>query len=66
MIEESLKLKRFADSAVAGLFGDADDTASTSKEERARSSELRDAVHVGFKKGLGSRQNAPAEWIGQC
>lgn len=25
--------------------------------------ELEDAVRAGFKAGLGSRQNAPAEWI---
>lgn len=32
--------------------------------ERARQIELDDAIRVGFKAGMGSRQNAPAEWIG--
>lgn len=27
--------------------------------------ELEDAIRVGFKAGMGSRQNAPAEWIGK-
>lgn len=31
--------------------------------ERARRLELEDAVRTGFKAGMGSRQNAPAEWI---
>ena len=34
------------------------------KADKGRFYELRDAVHNGFKAGLGSRQNAPAEWIG--
>ena len=66
MIDETLKLKRFADSAVTGLFvSNAASPTGMNKEDRVHSSDLRDAVHVGFKKGLGSRQNAPAEWIGQ-
>jgi cullin-4 len=27
--------------------------------------ELQDAIRTGFKAGMGSRQNAPAEWIGK-
>ena len=34
-------------------------------EERKRLLELEDAIRVGFKAGMGSRQNAPAEWIGE-
>jgi cullin-4 len=30
-----------------------------------RQIELSDAVRVGCKAGMGSRQNAPAEWIGE-
>lgn len=32
--------------------------------DRSRQLELQDAVRAGFKAGMGSRQNAPAEWIG--
>ena len=32
--------------------------------EVRRRLELEDAIRVGFKLGMGSRQNAPAEWIG--
>lgn len=38
---------------------------SLGAKDRDRLLELRDAVRVGFKAGLGSRQNAPAEWIGE-
>ncbi|WVR09664.1 hypothetical protein IAU60_006739 [Kwoniella sp. DSM 27419] len=31
--------------------------------KRSRQFELEEAVRTGFKAGLGSRQNAPAEWI---
>ena len=40
----------------------------SSRDERAelrRKLELEDAIRVGFKLGMGSRQNAPAEWIGE-
>ncbi|OCF44515.1 hypothetical protein I317_01587 [Kwoniella heveanensis CBS 569] len=33
------------------------------KVNRNRQFELEEAVRTGFKAGLGSRQNAPAEWI---
>ena len=33
--------------------------------ERRRQIELEDSIRVGLKAGMGSRQNAPAEWIGQ-
>jgi cullin-4 len=94
MIDSTLKLKRFADSAVAGLFHvaprtirsseakeeememdeDEDDDKDNDKdnrghvitpEERTRRLELEEAVRSGFKSGFGSRQNAPAEWIGE-
>jgi len=98
MIDSTLKLKRFADRAVASLFhtavkvihsdakedqGDVDDVdmedsngsssgngkdkkkAKVSGEDRTRQLELEEAVRSGFKAGLGSRQNAPAEWIGE-
>lgn len=38
--------------------------ADLSSLDAARLLELRDAVRSGFKGGMGSRQNAPAEWIG--
>lgn len=44
----------------AGLAVDSLDGA-----DRQRLYELRDAVRTAFKTGLGSRQNAPAEWIGE-
>jgi cullin-4 len=40
------------------------DKAHTLAEGRRRM-ELEDAIRKGFKAGLGSRQNAPAEWIGK-
>jgi cullin 4 len=68
MIDETLKLKRFADSSASGLFGaktgDDTDTDALNQDDRVRFYDLRDAIHNGFKAGLGSRQNAPAEWIG--
>lgn len=33
--------------------------------ERKRQIEMEDAIRVGLKAGMGSRQNAPAEWIGE-
>ena len=33
--------------------------------ERQRRMDLEDTIRVGFKAGMGSRQNAPAEWIGK-
>lgn len=57
MIDGTLTLKRFADRAVASLF--------TSKVFLDQRLELEDAVRVGVKAGMGSRQNAPAEWIGE-
>lgn len=69
MIDETLQLKRFADSSASGLFGldssDPDKMAGMAREDKDRFYELRDAIHNGFKAGLGSRQNAPAEWIGK-
>jgi cullin-4 len=35
-------------------------------DERTRQMELEEAIRTGFKIGMGSRQNAPAEWIGMC
>lgn len=93
MIESTLKLKRFADRAVAVLFsrppknitaaqkeaddqggedGDGQDDVAMAEprkipqHERLRQLELEEAVRSGFKAGLGSRQNAPAEWIGEA
>lgn len=96
MIDSTLKFKRFADSAVAQIFGGAARSAPTRaaverpsrpSTPRARAAlgglrsgavtpsegaprgksrsqlELEDAVRAGFKAGLVSRQNAPAEWI---
>lgn len=89
MIDEILKLKRFAEKAVSNLFSEEDakpllandDVQMTSVEEkeerekemetvrekkqnvRMRMFELEEAVRTGFKTGMGSRQNAPAEWI---
>jgi cullin-4 len=79
MIDSVLKLKRFVDKAVAGLWeipakpieatedGDIEmeDAPKLSQEERGKQLELEDAVRTGFKAGLGSRKNAPAEWIGE-
>jgi cullin-4 len=66
MIDGTLKLKQFADSAIVGLFtvehAPLDETAL--REERSRQLELQDGIRNGFKTGMGSRQNAPAEWIG--
>jgi cullin-4 len=73
MIEATVALKRFADTAVRTLFKE-DDTnspistlrpAKTFQQNRAQEIELEDAIRVGFKAGMGSRQNAPAEWIGR-
>jgi cullin-4 len=33
--------------------------------ERKQQLELEDVIRVGLKAGMGSRQNAPAEWIGE-
>jgi Fe-S cluster biogenesis protein NfuA len=80
MIEGTLTLKRFIDKALASLFQKSDDVemadndedqpktveAESKGSERNRQIELEDAVRLGFKAGIGSRQNAPAEWIGEC
>ncbi|ORY31595.1 putative ubiquitin-protein ligase [Naematelia encephala] len=79
MIESTLTLKRFADKAVAGLFVTPTAAAPSTvlvgpaypgvaepkltSDEEARKMELEDAIRQGFKAGMGSRQNAPAEWI---
>ncbi|BEI84475.1 hypothetical protein CcaverHIS002_0410790 [Cutaneotrichosporon cavernicola] len=78
MIESVFKLKRFVDKAVADLFevpakpieaedGDVEmegaEAPKLSQEERNKQLELEEAVRSGFKAGLGSRKNAPAEWI---
>ncbi|KAE8541615.1 hypothetical protein D1P53_001784 [Cryptococcus gattii VGV] len=89
MIDEILKLKRFAEKAVSNLFSEEDtkplladddvqmisveekeerekqmETARAKKQNvRMRMFELEEAVRTGFKTGMGSRQNAPAEWI---
>ncbi|WWC72278.1 uncharacterized protein I206_106240 [Kwoniella pini CBS 10737] len=41
----------------------AKDISEQKRLRRNRQFELEEASRVGFKKGLGSRQNAPAEWI---
>lgn len=79
MIDSTLKLKRFVDTAVAALFSappkpiqatnDDDelmdiDAPSVDVLAHNRRLELEESVRAGFKSGLGSRQNAPAEWIG--
>ena len=66
MIEGTLTLKRFVDKTLAGLF-EIDSTSEEERDsdERSRELDLEDAVRVGFKEGIGSRQNAPAEWIGK-
>lgn len=33
--------------------------------EKKRLIELEDSIRIGMKAGMGSRQNAPAEWIGR-
>ncbi|TXT04899.1 hypothetical protein VHUM_03982 [Vanrija humicola] len=80
MIESTLRLKRFVDTAVAALFSappkpiqatndddehmDVDlDAPSVDVLAHNRRLELEESVRAGFKSGLGSRQNAPAEWI---
>ncbi|OXM77936.1 ubiquitin-protein ligase [Cryptococcus neoformans Bt63] len=89
MIDEILKLRRFAEKTVSNLFSEEDteplpvdeDVKMISVEEkeerekekeaamekrhsvRMRMFELEEAVRTGFKTGMGSRQNAPAEWI---
>lgn len=73
MIEQTLKLKRFADHSVAGLFrgdsasevADEVDGSHVGINREQRKSELEDAIRKGCRAGLGSRENAPAEWIGQ-
>ena len=74
MIEGTLTLKRFADKAIKGLLakedvvmteGDLDIPVQSLTIQKDRQIELEDAVRSGFKQGLGSRQNAPAEWIGE-
>lgn len=87
MIEGTLALKRFADTAVQYLCDNDQDRLASDRlppddithEERMedglartvlslhfskRQVELQDIVRVGCKAGMGSRQNAPAEWIG--
>ncbi|WWC91953.1 uncharacterized protein L201_006905 [Kwoniella dendrophila CBS 6074] len=89
MIDGTLKMKRFSDKAITGLFeisssldnvisedSEVKDVFAVEEDEknekelaenkrikRNRQFELEEASRVGFKKGLGSRQNAPAEWI---
>ncbi|KAK4685778.1 hypothetical protein P7C73_g4368, partial [Tremellales sp. Uapishka_1] len=70
MIESTLALKRFTDRAVADLFPEEDiiveDEVAINPQdglERSREMDLEDAIRNGFKTGMGSRQNAPAEWI---
>jgi cullin-4 len=42
-----------------------DDAVIVSGPMREKQLDLQDAVRTGFKAGMGSRQNAPAEWIGE-
>ncbi|ORX40484.1 putative ubiquitin-protein ligase [Kockovaella imperatae] len=69
MIDSTLTLKKFTDKSIARLFvepdGDTDmaEATTVSAVERIRQIELEDAIRRGFKAGMGSRQNAPAEWI---
>ncbi|WVW86443.1 hypothetical protein I302_108491 [Kwoniella bestiolae CBS 10118] len=76
MIDGTLKLKRFIDKAISNLFEPAHENAIEEQDKkdqkdvierkrlrRNRQFELEEASRTGFKKGLGSRQNAPAEWI---
>lgn len=64
MIDGSLELKRFADGAVRKPFSKEGPSDSLGSEDARQLIELQDAIRVGFKAGMGSRQNAPAEWIG--
>lgn len=54
MIETTLTLKRFTDTSIRRLADDSNNR-----------KDLEEAVRTGFKLGMGSRQNAPAEWIGE-
>jgi cullin-4 len=81
MIDQTLKLKRFADRSVSSLFpsessdndeeernGDdeeQDDPMEGRLDRAQRKSELEDAIRKGCRAGMGSRENAPAEWIGE-
>ena len=66
MIDQTLTLRRFTNKAVAALFAreEAGEPKAVTREDKQRQLELEDAVRTGFKEGFGSRQNAPAEWIG--
>jgi cullin-4 len=56
--------------ANAGLEDDDEDSEKTPEpigfNEVQRKLELEDAVRKGFRAGMSSRENAPAEWIGRC
>lgn len=74
MIEQTLKLKRFADRSVASLFNaevtqedeeDPEVQIETRMDRAQQKSELEDAIRKGCRAGMGSRENAPAEWIGE-
>lgn len=64
MIDGSLELKRFADGAVMKPFSKESPSTALSSQDARQLIELQDAIRLGFKAGMGSRQNAPAEWIG--
>ena len=36
------------------------------QEQGLRRVDLEDAIRNGFRRGISSRENAPAEWIGEC
>ena len=76
MIDGALTLKHLANDALqfiekddsdleiqAEKAGDEEPAVKLLRQSRARRLELDDTIRMGFKAGLGSRQNAPAEWI---
>ena len=44
---------------------DEEDEKAAAGPLRIRQLELQEAIRSGCKAGMGSRQNAPAEWIGE-
>ena len=63
---KAMAVRSDADKEMVGNDGDAiHPDEILSKPQRKHRLELEDAIRVGLKAGMGSRQNAPAEWIGE-
>ena len=65
LFSSNVHRKQQADETNSSIEDVEEPVQALSVSERRRQIELEDSIRVGLKAGMGSRQNAPAEWIGQ-